>query len=260
MLKHVKELEIEEKQNVLNKKHQKKVMLDDIMEANGKAVEKKHSIHQKERDEDDKIMLYLVEKSQKEAEYVEEQKRLKDEKEREVARLRELQEKAADRQSEIDALRAKRAMENAERAAREKERLEAVKKSAMNKELHFARGIQADEKESRLQEQAKQERDEFQRIVEAQKVQRDNEIRLEQDKAHMKKLHSIELRKQMATNEETHKQKARDKYEEGKKIKDKMEAERRTLERIKNEKLQGLYNDTIPEKYTAELARKKIVM
>ncbi len=38
-------------------------------------------------------------------------RRLKDEKEREVQRLREMQEKAQDRQAELDALRAKRAME-----------------------------------------------------------------------------------------------------------------------------------------------------
>lgn len=39
--------------------------------------------------------------------------------------MRELQEKASDRQSELDALRAKRAAEANERVAREKERIEA---------------------------------------------------------------------------------------------------------------------------------------
>jgi hypothetical protein len=45
-------------------------------------------------------------------------RRIKDEKEKEIQRLRELQEKASDRQSELDALRAKRAIEANERAAR----------------------------------------------------------------------------------------------------------------------------------------------
>jgi len=45
-----------------------------------------------------------------------------------------------------------------------------------------ARRLQALEKESRMQEQARQERDEFQRIVEAQKVLRDNELRLDKEK------------------------------------------------------------------------------
>ena len=38
-----------------------------------------------------------------------------------------MQEKAQDRQAEIDALRAKRAMEKAERQAREKEKNDALK-------------------------------------------------------------------------------------------------------------------------------------
>jgi hypothetical protein len=45
-----------------------------------------------------------------------------------------------------------------------------------------ARRLQALEKESRMQEQARQERDEFQRIVEAQKILRDNEVRLDKEK------------------------------------------------------------------------------
>jgi hypothetical protein len=48
-----------------------------------------------------------------------------------------------------------------------------------------ARRLQALEKESRMQEQARQERDEFQRIVEAQKILRDNELRLEKEKTTM---------------------------------------------------------------------------
>jgi hypothetical protein len=45
-------------------------------------------------------------------------RRIKEEKEKEIQRLR-----ASDRQSELDALRAKRAIEANERAAREKDRI-----------------------------------------------------------------------------------------------------------------------------------------
>jgi hypothetical protein len=51
----------------------------------------------------------------REEERLAEERRVKEEKEREVQRLRDLQEKAQDRQSEIDALRAKRAFEEGER-------------------------------------------------------------------------------------------------------------------------------------------------
>ena len=52
-----------------------------------------------------------MEKAQKEAEYANELKRVKDEKERETQKLRVMQEKASDRYTELDALRAKRAVE-----------------------------------------------------------------------------------------------------------------------------------------------------
>ena len=54
-------------------------------------------------------------------------RRLQEEKEMEVAKLRAKQEKFADKQSDLDELRAKRAFEAHERAAREKERKELEK-------------------------------------------------------------------------------------------------------------------------------------
>lgn len=62
-----------------------------------------------EKEEDEKIMRYNLEKAQKQAELEAEQIRLLEEKERETQKLREMQEKASDRQAELDALRAKRA-------------------------------------------------------------------------------------------------------------------------------------------------------
>lgn len=52
-----------------------------------------------------------------------------------------MQEKANDRQAELDALRAKRAMEQNERNAREKERKEAEHRAKINEELLDARKI-----------------------------------------------------------------------------------------------------------------------
>jgi hypothetical protein len=65
----------------------------------------------------------------------------------------------------------------------------------------------------------------------------------------------LELRKQIALNEESHHQKFRDKYEEGKKIRDKQLYEKRTLERIKKEKMQYLNDVQIPGKYQVDLAK-----
>ena len=53
--------------------------------------------------------------------------------------MRELQEKASDRQAELDALRAKRAVEANERVAREKDRQEAEIRAQKARELQEAR-------------------------------------------------------------------------------------------------------------------------
>lgn len=52
-----------------------------------------------------------------------------------------------------------------------------------NKELTEARRIQALEKERLLQQQAVNDRDQFQKIIEAQKELRDLELRAEMDRA-----------------------------------------------------------------------------
>ena len=63
----------------------------------------------------------------------------KEEKEREIARLRELQEKANDRQADIDALREKRSFEQQERQAREREKLQFLKKQILLDDIENAR-------------------------------------------------------------------------------------------------------------------------
>jgi hypothetical protein len=102
---------------------------------------------QQEKEEELAIVKYNQEKDRREAEQQAEEQRIKDEKERETQKLREMQEKAADRQADIDALRAKRAFEQGERDARNKERLANEKRQRLLKELEEARVKQFQERE-----------------------------------------------------------------------------------------------------------------
>lgn len=72
-----------------------------------------------------------------------------------------MQEKAADRQAEIDALRAKRAFEEGERQARERERLEQLKRERIAADLENARQVQFAMKQQSLAEQARIEREDY---------------------------------------------------------------------------------------------------
>ena len=110
----------------------------------------------------------------------------------------------------------------------------------------------------RLQEQARKDRDQFQMVVEKQKIERDLELKAEQERAVMIQKHAAELKKQMLLNEEKRSQAKRDSLEEGKKVKDKIKNEKKVLEEIKTQKISGLRSSNIPEKYVKDLAKKKI--
>merc|ERR1719460_1955547 len=105
----------------------------------------------------------------REMEHQQEQEQIKAAKERETLRLRAMQEKMADKQAELDALRAKRAIEEAERQWRRKEAAAAERQRSINATLNVAREAQKLEKERRLMEQAVQEKEEFDRILRVQK-------------------------------------------------------------------------------------------
>jgi len=130
----------------------------------------------------------------------------------------------------------------------------------MNQELFEARKLQSLEKEKMLQEQAKHNRDEFHKVIVQQKLERDLEIKVEQDRKALVMDHANQLKKQMALNEEKAKQDNRNRLEEGKKIKDKLANEKKILEKLKQEKITELKSHDIPEKYLSDLLKKKMVV
>ena len=128
------------------------------------------------------------------AEHERENEGLAQQKEKEVQKLREKQERARDKQSELDAIRAKRAYEEAERAAREKERQEIIIKNKKVVELLEANEKQKLDKEYKLGEQAKQEQEEYQKIIEKQIKDLEAERRKDEEKKKMRYDHNHELR------------------------------------------------------------------
>merc|ERR1719436_683701 len=149
-------------------------------------------------------------------------------------------------------------MEAAERAARNKEQREREAQEEINKELMMARQRQQAEKERRLGEQAKFERDEFGRIIEVQMQQEEAERQRQAEEKQMRIQHAKELRHQISGREEKAYQERRDFLEEGNAVRASIGNERKKLEKIKTRKIQELQKSGVPEKYWAELARKKI--
>ena len=139
MMRQAEQLKVDEGKMIAVKKDRALRMMGEVEEANKRAIEVKDSRKKEEKDLEQGIVEYNRSKAQREEEKAADSKRIKEEKEREVARLRELQEKAADRQAEIDALRAKRAFEEGERQARDKERRDLEHKQKVLRDLEDAR-------------------------------------------------------------------------------------------------------------------------
>nr|XP_023409719.1 cilia- and flagella-associated protein 45 [Loxodonta africana] len=196
----------------------------------------------------------------REAEFEAEQERIRREKEKEIARLRAMQEKAQDYQAEQDALRAKRNQEVADREWRRKEKENAQKKIETEAMLKKSRLEQVAFKEHALAVQVQRDRDEFERILRAQREQIEKE-RLEQEKKTTGRLqHANELRRQVRENQQKQVQDRIATFEEGRRLKEEAQRRRERIDDIKRKKLEELRATGLPEKYCIEAERKANIL
>merc|ERR1719171_1359734 len=91
----------------------------EVMEANKASIERKHAEKQRDRDEEEAILLYQARKDELMRKREQEEKEVQDEKNRLAKAMLDSQEKIMDNSAELDALRARRYAEAKERAARE---------------------------------------------------------------------------------------------------------------------------------------------
>ena len=241
--------------------HQKKVagqkLLDEVAMSNMEQIKLKQQAANFEKNDDKAIAAYIRDRELREMEYNQQQEAGKAAKERETLRLRAMQEKMSDKQAELDQLRAKRAIEEAERQWRRKEAAAAERQMSINMTLNEAREAQKLEKERRLMEQAVQEKEEFDRILRAQK-----ETTLAEEATKMKREstlygHQQELTTQILMNAEVRKKNRMDFLNEGTNQRTQQESDRLKLEAIKSNKISSLHLAGVPMKYTVDLEKKR---
>merc|ERR1712178_418010 len=258
MLRQLERLKEEDLLKAEMKKEAAKKLMEEVAASNSQMIRMKELKRQKEIDEDQRIAAYLEEKAAREQAHQDELDRIAAEKEAEVIKLRQMQEKASDKKSELDALRAKRAMEQYEREWRQKERAAIEKQKMQNKILHEARVQHNKEKERRLEYVAKAEREEFDRIVQ---VQREAEAVEEEKDTQMKDArykHPRDVQEQITKNEAQRRQERLDYLEEGRKLRKEIEKEKNHLNDIKDRKIKEMQVSGVPDKYLTELMRHKV--
>ena len=258
LVKYLKKLEDEDNLENERKKLMKEKIAQEIVESNKISILNKQKKLAEEKEEDLRILKYNMQKAKLEEEKLKEKKRLQEEKEKEVQKLREKQEKAADKMSELDALRAKRAAEEAEREARIKEKNEMIKKRKILEELIQSNNRQKIQKRNQLAEQARQEQAEYERIIKNQLEEMEKEKRIEEERKRMRYENTKDLKKMIKLREEKEKLEAKEVLEEGRKIRQYNDDWKRRMEKIKQEKIQKLKDLNVEPIYIADLERYKI--
>ena len=258
LVKYLKKLEDEDNLENERKKLMKEKINQEIVESNKISILNKQKKLAEEKEEDLRILKYNMQKAKLEEEKLKEKKRIQEEKEKEVQKLREKQEKAADKMSELDALRAKRAAEEAEREARIKEKNEMIKKRKILEELIQSNNRQKIQKRNQLAEQARQEQAEYERIIKNQLEEMEKEKRIEEERKRMRYENTKDLKKMIKLREEKEKLEAKEVLEEGRKIRQYNDDWKRRMEKIKQEKIQKLKDLNVEPIYIADLERYKI--
>jgi hypothetical protein len=256
MLRHIERMKDEDRAESIKKKEGSKRLMEEVALANAEQIRLKNRQQEMEREEELQITAYIREKQEREQEAAEEQIRVKAEKEKEIARLRSLQEKAQDKQAELDALRARRAQEAHEREYRVKERDTALRQAAINEDLTRAREEQKREKELMLAEQARFEKEEFERIIAVQKIAEEQERQKQIRERELREKNASAVAKQILEIEESRRRSRRDFVEEGNRLKTEKREREAQIEAIRARKLQDLERLNVPKQYRQELLKK----
>ncbi|XP_077647737.1 cilia- and flagella-associated protein 45 [Urocitellus parryii] len=260
MLEYLEQLQEEDLRD-LERRHQEKVQMQaEIKRINDENQRKKAELLAQENLADQMVMEFTKKKMAREAEFEAEQNRIRREKEKEFARLMALQERAQDYQAEQDALRAKRNQEAADREWRRKEKENAQKKIETEAQLRKTRMEQVAFKEHRLAAQVQQDREEFERILRAQREQIEKEKMEEEKKASGRLQHANELRRQVRENQQRQVQNRIATFEEGRRLKEEAQKRRERIDDIKKKKLEELRATGLPEKYCIEAERKANIL
>mmetsp|Transcript_33908 Transcript_33908/g.69989 ORF Transcript_33908/g.69989 Transcript_33908/m.69989 type:complete len:516 (+) Transcript_33908:130-1677(+) len=258
MLRQIEKLKQDEKEKEEERRRLGKSLLEEATLANKEQIRRKEEQKRKIIEEEQRIADYIAEKDRKEQERQEALEEEIKRKAEETARLRALQEKAADKQAEADALRAKRAQEDYERAWRAKESEAADKKNRMLKDIMISREEQKKQKERVQAEAAQSEKQQFERILAVQRAAENAELQKEASSQNRRLVHNEDIRRQIADNEEKRMRQRQEFLEEGSKIRYQKQLEVKRLESIKQRKLAELQRAGVPEKYLAELQNKKL--
>jgi len=245
----------QEEDELAQRQHAEQVVRSraEVVAANAAAITKKELAKQREKDEDEAIILYNAQKDAALRRREEEEgARILAMKERQAALLAQ-QEKSQNKQAEIDELRARRYAEERERRERDRELKDARDKQAMTMELQNARTLQAAHRKAMMAREAVMQQDEYEGALEYAL----STMKREQDDAQKKQAIAHEFReglqKQIELKGSSKGRSTQEKYEEGRALKREFAAERAKLEAVREKMVLDMERKGINPRYLTEM-------
>lgn len=259
MKRQIKVLQEEDQRREENKRLEQARMAKEIERINVISTLSREKKKLEEKEIDLKNLKFNMEKAKQEEEALREKQRIQKEREMETQKLREKQERATDKQAALDELRAKRAFEEAEKKAREKEEEEKLKLIRQREEIIAENEKAKLWKQEKIKEQATQEKKEFDFII--RKQQEENEAERRENERRKKNCYANgdEVRRQILEKEEKKKLRVKETAEEGQKIQEELSEYKKIMEMLKREKLKQMEKYNIEKKYRKNLENYKIV-
>ena len=249
-----KDARLSEQQQVEKKMVQARLM-EEIANINAKTTEAKEREILMDKLEDCKLLEYQRIQDLKAKTRLEDAKNLAEKREMELSILRARQEKNLDKTEQIDALRAKRAIEAAERLAREKELADRARVSAIQAELTHARQVQQAERRLKLVEQVLINKAEFDAMIDYQLQQETSEKFATKNRQNQVLKYTQSIRFQIEESHDRTVQQREALLQEGDNLRRNLHNEKIRLNEIKIRKIDQVTKAGVDEKHTLRLLK-----
>lgn len=250
----------EDRRLQLERKKRAQDFMQECMATNLIALRRKQNERERELEEDQVIAEFNREKAAREEEYEQKVRRAKKMKEYEIAQVRKMQQRAIDTKAQEDEIRARRVEEEQARKERQRELEEVKRRQEMAEQQLKDHDDAIRLKQQRIIEMAKVERTEFERMMQVQRAKREKE-RLEQErKRKIDEQYRENLKNEMEMKREEKRLRPLRDLDEQKHIDEINQDYKDKIERIRQMKLDQLASEGVPEKYLADLRRKRFVI
>ncbi|KAL3801915.1 hypothetical protein ACHAWO_010687 [Cyclotella atomus] len=253
MLDRIKSYQLQDEERARIRRENAARAREEIIRANDDHIRSKNEHRLMEKKEDEAMVAYQMEQDEKLRQREAEEEEA-DRKKRELQkRLLDEQERTLDRRAEIDELRARRAVEDAERKYRQKQLMEAQKRKHDMDTLDQARIQQQKEREEKEKlEQAEKQREYENALRHAQTMAERERVESERERRKNAELIS-NLQKQIEENREQKMEQQKEKYREGISIKQQLEVDRAKLEAVRAKIVEDMRLKGVDERYYGEM-------